>query len=156
MLARFCPTVFVVEVLLDLALAIASFLRRRRVTVHLVVRRLSLALALQLELALRFPTRLWAVALACSLLPCLAIQDFAFGCQDLYQSGIRQVPRCAPRSLRPPSACMRGTATSQDRCVAPSIRPRSFYEMDRHELGSSCRHCILPLQLGRLQATSET
>ena len=61
-LARFCPTVTFVEVLLDLEVAMALFLRRRRVTVHLVVRRLSLASALRLELALRFPTRLWAVA----------------------------------------------------------------------------------------------
>ena len=43
-LARFCPAVVSVEVLLDLALAMESFLRRRRVLVHLVDRRLALAL----------------------------------------------------------------------------------------------------------------
>ena len=84
MLARFCPTAIVVEVVLDLASAMASSLRRRRVPEHLVDRRLALALRLQLELALHSPTRVWVVVQACSMLPCLAQQDSAVGYQGRF------------------------------------------------------------------------
>ena len=71
MLARFCPTVMFVEVVLGLVSAMASSLRRRLVTEHLVDRRLALALSLQLELAPHFPRRLGAGVQACSVLTCL-------------------------------------------------------------------------------------
>ena len=73
-LAHVCPMAVFVEVSADLVLEVASFLRRRRALA--VENRLALASTLQLELALRFPTRLGVVAQTCSLLPCLAVQGF--------------------------------------------------------------------------------
>ena len=110
----------------------ASSPRRRLVPEHLVERRLALALALQLELALRLTTWLRVVAQAYSLLPCLALQEFAVGYQGRFRYSTSQEPEYEHPNLHPPSACMPGIATSQGRCAAPGIRPRSSYEMDRH------------------------
>ena len=65
-LARFCPTEVSVEGVPDLASVTALSPRHGRVLEHLVARLLVLVLELQLELALRFPTRVRAVAQACS------------------------------------------------------------------------------------------
>ena len=111
MLALFCPTAIVFDDVPGLASAAASSLRHRRVLEHLVARLLVLALELQLELTLRFPTRVRAVAQACSMLLCLGQQDFAVGRQDLFRCGIRRAPRCARLSQRRRAACMQGTAT---------------------------------------------
>ena len=89
----------------------ASSLRRRRVLAHLVVRRLALALVLQLELAQQFPIRVRTVVQACSMLPCFAQQVSAVGYQGRFRYGIRQAPKCAPPSLRLPFACILGTST---------------------------------------------
>ena len=157
MLALFCPTAIVFDDVPGLASAAASSLRHRRVLEHLVARLLVLALELQLELALRFPTRVRAVAQACSvLLFRLGERDFAVGYQAQFRYGIRQAPRCARLSRHQRVVCMQGTATRKVRCVARGIRPRSACAMDHPELGGSCKHCILRLHYMRLQAMSET
>ena len=156
MLARFYPTASFVEVVVVLASVMASSLRHRRVRARLGVRRLALASALLLELAPSFPTRVRVVAQACSLLlSCLVVLCFAVECLRLFRHGTRQEPEYEHPNLHPPFACMPGIATSQGRCVAPGIRPRSLYEMDRHELGHFCRQCISLLHSGRLHAMSE-
>ena len=111
MLARFCPTVFFVEVLLDLASAVASSLRQRRVLEHMVEPPLVLALELQLELTLRFPTWVRAVAQICLALLCWGQLDFAVGCQDQFRYGIPQAPACVRLSQSPHVACRPDIAT---------------------------------------------
>ena len=156
MLARFYPTASFVKVVVVLASVRASSLRQRRVRAHLGVCRLALASALLLELAPSFPTRVRVVAQACSLLlSCLVLQDFAVEYQGRFRYGTRQAPEYEHPNLHPPFACMPGIATSQGRCVAPGLRPRSLYEMDRHELGDFCRQCISLLHSGRLQPMTE-
>ena len=68
MLALFCPMAVSFESVPGLASVTASSPRRRRVLGHLVGHFLVLLLELQLELALHFPTRVRAVAQACSVL----------------------------------------------------------------------------------------
>ena len=156
MLALFCPTAASFESVPGLASATASSLRHRRVLEHLVARLLVLALKLQLELTLRFPTRVRVVAQVCSLLLFrLGVLGFGVESQAQCRYGIRQEPRCARLSRHQRVVCMQGTATQKVRCVARGIRPRSACAMDHPELGDSCKHCILRLHCGRLQPMSE-
>ena len=152
MLALFCPTAIAFDGVPGLASAAASSLRRRRVLEHLAARLLVLALELQLELTLRFPTRVRAVAQACSvLLFRLGELGFDVGSQAQCRYGIRQAPRCARLNRHQRVVCMQGTATRKVRCVARGIRPRSACAMDHHELGDSCRQCILRQHCERLR-----
>ena len=157
MLAPFCPTAIFFENVPGLASATASSLRHRRVLEHLVARLLVLALELQLELTLRFPTRVRVVAQVYSLLLFrLGVLGFGVESQAQCRYDIRQEPRCARLSRHQRVVCMQGTATRKVRCVAQGIRPRCAYATDHHELGDSCKQCILRQHCGRLQATSET
>ena len=157
MLALFCPTAIVFDDVPGLASAAASSLRHRRVLEHLVARLLVLALELQLELTLRFPTRVRVVAQVCSvLLFRLGELGFDIGSQSQCRYGIRQAPRCARLSRHQRVVCMQGTATRKVRYVELGIRPRSACAMDHHELDDPCKLCTLRQHCGRLQATSET
>ena len=155
--ALFCPTAISFEDVPCLASATASSLRHRRVLEHLVARLLLLALELQLELTLRFPTLVRVVAQVRSvLLFRLGELGFEVGSQAQFRYGIRQAPRCARLSRHQRVVCMQGIATRKVRCVALGIRPRSAFAMGRRELGDPCKQCILRQHCGRLQATSET
>ena len=154
MLARFYPTEGFVEVLLDLASAVALSLRRRRALA--VVSRLALSMVLQLEQTQHFPIRVRTVVQACSMLPCLAQQDFDVGYQGRFRYDIRQAPECVPPSLRLPFACILGTPTFQDLCGVRGIHPRSSYVPGHRALDDSCRQYTLRLRLLHLQPMSDT
>ena len=152
MLALFCPTAVSYEGVPDLSVVAASSPRQRRVLEHLV----GLALELQLELTLCFPTLVRAVAQACSVLLRLGRLGLVVGCQYQFRYGTRQALRCARLSQHQRVACTPGTATQMGRCVARGIRLQSSCAMGRRELYGSCRRCTSLLHFWHLLVMSET
>ena len=144
MQVRFDPMATFVEVVVVLASVVASSPRRRQVLEHRVESRLVLALALRLELALHFPTQLWAVVQA-SLEPLLCLALFAVGFLRLFRHGIRQAPRCARLNLHQRAVCKQDNRTEQDRCGKKGARLQFAYARGQQLLDDSCRRDMLQL-----------